>query len=177
MNKEKPLIGVIGPNAEKCNNEIYDFVFKLGVRLSERNICLVSGGKLGVMEAVFKGAKSAPESSLLTIGIIPEDEKKYANNYCDIVIPTGIGTARNKVIINTCDIIIAIAGGAGTLSEIAFAWQMNKPIIAYTGFDGWARNLAGKTIDNQNNSPVYSAISLEEITEKLDHLIQKIPKK
>ena len=170
MNKEKPSIGIIGPNADKCNDEIYDFAFELGVRLGIKNIYLVSGGKLGIMEAVFKGAKSISNSRLLTIGIIPEEERKYANDFCDVVIPTGIGTARNKIIINTSDIIIAIAGGAGTLSEIAFAWQMKKPIIAYTGFEGWAKDLAGKTIDNQSNIPVSSAVCLEEIMEQIDKL-------
>ena len=165
MKKKKPLIGIIGPNSEKCNIKIYEFAFNLGIMLGARHFHLVSGGKFGIMEAVFKGAKSVKERNALTIGIIPEENKKYANDFCDVIIPTGMGTARNKIVINTSDIIIAIAGGAGTLSEMAFAWQMNKPIISYTGFKGWAQNLAGELIDNQNNTPVSSANSLDEILE------------
>ena len=175
MNKKKPLIGIIGPNANKCSSEIYDFAFKLGIQLGIQHFGLVSGGKLGIMEAVFKGAKSILENKPLTIGIIPEENKEFANDFCDVVIPTGIGTARNKILINTSDVIIAIAGGAGTLSEMAFAWQMNKPVIAYTGFEGWAKNLAGKSIDNMYEVPIHSANSIDEILILLEKLIQKTP--
>ncbi len=175
MNRKKPSIGIIGPNADKCSKEVYEFAFKLGVELGLRDVHLVSGGKLGIMEAVFKGTKSVNGSKALTIGIIPEQDKKFANDFCDVVIPTGIGMARNKLIINTSDIIIAIAGGAGTLSEMAFSWQMKKPIIAYTQFEGWAKRLAGEKIDNQNDTPVYSADNLINVTEQLDFLMQKIP--
>ncbi len=175
MNRKKPSIGIIGPNADKCSDEAYEFAFKLGVELGYKDVHLVSGGKLGIMEAVFKGAKGVKGSKALTIGIIPEEDKKFANDFCDVVIPTGIGTARNKLVINTSDIIVAIAGGAGTLSEMAFAWQMKKPIIAYTEFEGWAKKMAGEKIDNQNDTLVYSAGNLVTVIEQLDLLIQKIP--
>jgi uncharacterized protein (TIGR00725 family) len=171
MNRKKPSIGIIGPNADKCSGEVYEFALKLGVELSLRDLHLVSGGKQGIMEAVFKGTKSVKGSKALTIGIIPEDDKKFANDFCDVVIPTGIGTARNKLIINTSDIIIAIAGGAGTLSEMAFAWQMRKPIIAYTQFEGWAKRLADKKIDNQPNTNIQPANSLVELLRQLDESI------
>lgn len=176
MEENKPYIGIIGPNENNCTREIYQFGVKLGKLLSEREINLVTGGKLGIMEAVLKGVKNGTsENKPITIGIIQDEAKSKGNAYCDIIIPTGMGTARNKVLVNTSDIIIAIAGGAGTLSEIAFAWQMNKPIIAYTGFDGWAKQLAGTKIDHLSKYPLYSAESISEIMELLDSLIEKIP--
>ena len=174
--KQKPYIAIIGPNEDKCTIEMYEFGLELGFELANRMINLLSGGKLGMMEAVFKGAKSNEECTITTVGILPYDEKSKANQYCDIIIPTGIGEARNKVIINTADIVIAISGGAGTLSEMAFAWQMHKPVIGYTGFDGWAKNLAGEKIDNQSKEPVLAANSLSEILEILDHEIKKFQK-
>lgn len=175
MKKKKPLIGILGPNGDKCDAETYMFAFELGAQLAAKHLYLVSGGKLGIMEAAFKGVKSISGSESLTIGIIPEEEKKWANDFCDVVIPTGIGTARNKIIINTSDILIAIGGGAGTLSEMAFAWQMNKPIIAYTGFDGWAKELAGKAIDERGGKLVYSAKNINEIIELVHLLMKKSP--
>lgn len=176
MEESKPYIGIIGPNENNCSKEIYQFAVKLGKLLSDREINVVTGGKLGIMEAVLKGVKNgSSDKKPITIGIIQDDAKSKGNSYCDIVIPTGIGTARNKVLVNTSDIIIAIAGGAGTLSEIAFAWQMDKPIIAYTGFDGWAKKLAGTKIDQVSKYTLHSADSLEQIMELLDKLIKEIP--
>jgi len=171
----KNIIAVIGPSEELCNEEIYNFAFDLGKSLAEEGFVLATGGKKGIMEAVFKGAKSAKNYYYgQTIGIIPDADKKSANEYTDIVIATGIGTARNKILINTSDIVVAISGGAGTLSEIAFAWQMKKPLIAYTGFDGWAKNLAGKKIDNRNTQAIFKAKNINEIINILSTLIKNM---
>lgn len=64
------------------------------------------------------------------------DTKEQANEYVDIVIPTGMGWARNQLIVNAADAIVSVAGGAGTLSELAYAWQSGKPVVCYTAFEG-----------------------------------------
>ncbi|MCK5169381.1 MAG: TIGR00725 family protein [Bacteroidales bacterium] len=163
--KEK-FVGIIGPGSDICTNEIYEFGLNLGKYLTDHNYLTVCGGKGGIMEAVCKGSKlSGKYIYPNTIGIIPSNDKAEANEYCDIVIPSGIGLARNSIIVNTADLLIAVAGGAGTLSEIAFAWQMNKKVICFTGFEGWAKNLAGKDLDLRNSNLLLSANTLDEIIE------------
>lgn len=168
--KRNLQIGIIVPNKDKCSTDVYKFAFDLGRLLAVNCYNVITGGKGGVMEGVFKGIKTTKNAGAITVGIIPEEDKEFANEYCDIIIPSGVGTARNKIIINTSDIVIAIAGGAGTLSEIAFAWQMNKPVLAYSEFEGWAKELAGKTLDNQSTRHIIKVNSLEEIIQTINHI-------
>ncbi|NOZ46647.1 MAG: TIGR00725 family protein [Chlorobi bacterium] len=159
----KKIVGVIGPNYENCTADIYNFGVLLGQKLSELDVIIASGGRLGLMEAVFKGAKQFNKGQIKTMGILPSGNKTEANKFCDLVVATGIGLARNSIVANTADILVAVAGGAGTLSEIAFAWQFNKKVICYTGFEGWANNLAGLNLDNRNTNLLLKAGSVEQI--------------
>jgi len=93
---------------------------------------LICGGLTGVMEAACKGAKSAGGR---TIGILPGYDKSEANPYVDIPIVTGLGYMRNNLVVKNADIVIAIDGKEGTLSEIAFALQMEKPILGINTWD------------------------------------------
>jgi len=161
---KRQIVSVIGPSQPSSNDMIYDFVVKLGKALVDNNCVIACGGMTGVMEAVCKGARESENYHFgCTIGIIPFTDKEHANEYCDIVIPTGIGMARNQIVANTGDVIIAIAGGAGTLSEIAFAWQFNKKVICYTGFGGWSEKLAGVDLDTKRKGLLVTAESLEDI--------------
>ena len=123
------------------------------------------------MESVCNGFVEVKKRKGKSIGIIPHDKKGAANPYCEIVIPTGIGTARNIIVVNTADILIAVAGGAGTLSEIAFAWQKNKHVICYTAFDGWAKQLAGQAIDSRRRKLLHEASSLKEIKDLISKIL------
>ncbi|MDD4156428.1 MAG: TIGR00725 family protein, partial [Candidatus Cloacimonetes bacterium] len=143
-------ISVIGPNSALCTNDLLDFAFNLGVTLVDLDYTVINGGMKGVMEAVFKGAHNSTNYAFgKTIGIIPSYERSDANEFCDIVIPTGMGYARNILVVNSSDTIIALAGGAGTLSEIAFAWQLGKTIYTFDNFGGWSKELADIEIDNR----------------------------
>jgi len=88
------------------------------------------------MEAACRGAKNAGG---ITIGIIPTDRKQDANPYVDIVIPTGLGHARNVLVVHAADALVAVAGETGTLSEIAIALKTGKPIV---GIQTW--NVGGR---------------------------------
>lgn len=161
-------LSVIGPNTSTCTAEIYEFGIQLGKFLVDLDYAIVCGGMKGLMEAVCKGAKQSDSYSFgKTIGILPGTNRNDANDYCDIVIPTGIGYARNQVVVNSGDAVIAIGGGAGTLSEIAFAWQFNKTVFCFTQFSGWAAKLANQTLDNRNNQPIVGLSSLDELKEEL----------
>ncbi len=126
--KSKP-IGVIGSSAP--SDKHYDYAVRVGKLLAEHGLMIVCGGLGGIMEGVCKGAY---EAGGLTVGILPDDAPESANGFVRIAIATGMGQARNKVIINTCKAFIAISGGYGTLSEIAFALAAGKPVI---GLETW----------------------------------------
>lgn len=167
----KPVISVIGPNAENCTQEIYDFGIQLGKGIVDSDWQIVCGGRYGLMEAVCRGARESEKYYFgCTIGIIPSENVKEANPFCDTIIPTGIGIARNKIVVNTSDIVVAVAGGSGTLSEISFAWQSGKPIICCTRFEGWAKKLAGQQIDFSREGATIPAESTEEILIEIDRI-------
>lgn len=161
-------IGIIGPASTLCTPEIYAFAVETGKTIGNLGLNLVCGGKDGVMEAACVGIA---ETTAQSIAIIPEDDKAFANAYAKIVIPTGIGTARNKIIINTADLLIAIAGGAGTLSEIAFAWQQGKTVLCVTNFGGMAAEMAGKQIDNRYANLLISVNTIDDIKKYLENKI------
>lgn len=140
MGKMKKIIAVIG--GRRVKKELLDEAEKVGRLIAQKGLALVCGGLNGVMEAVARGAKA---EGGLTIGILPQDDKREANEYIDIPIVTGMGIGRNVIIARTADALIAIGGEYGTLSEIAFALQMNKPVI---GIKTWEI----KGIINANNA-------------------------
>lgn len=117
-------IAIIGARA--CDDEISSIAEKLGGLLAENGYTIVCGGLSGVMEAVCKGAKSKNGK---TIGILPGNSPGEANPYIDVSIATGMGVSRNLIIIRSAVAVIAISGGFGTLSELAFALQLDKPVI------------------------------------------------
>lgn len=121
---KKLLIGIIG--TAKQEKELETIAEEVGRLLAQNSATIVCGGLTGVMEASCRGAKRAGG---LTIGILPGISSAGANPYIDIAIPTGISEARNLIIIRSSHALIAIGGGYGTLSEIAFALKLNVPVI------------------------------------------------
>lgn len=124
------FIAVIG--GSQVSRKIYNIAYKVGYEIAKNNAILINGGLSGVMEASSRGAK---DNGGLTVGILPGKDKKDANDYVDIPVATGIGEARNVIIINMADGIIAIDGEYGTLSELAFAMKKEKPIVGIDTFD------------------------------------------
>ena len=126
----KKVVGVIGGHI--CSNEVEQLAHNLGKNLAKVVEYLICGGLGGTMKAVCQGFKGAGGR---TIGVIPGYNKKEANPYIDIVIPTGLGLARNVLVVKSADVIVALPGEAGTLSEIAFALQFGIPIISLRSWD------------------------------------------
>src|SRR5690606_32400815 len=134
----------------------------LGRLAIESGFRLVRGGRDGVMAAASRGAKAASswrEGDV--IGTLPGYERPQANPFVDLAIPTGLDIARNVALVASPDVVVAIAGGSGTLSEIAIAWQLGKPVI---GLDlglgqpgGWAERAAGIAIDDRRSDQVRRA--------------------
>ncbi|MBP7496773.1 MAG: TIGR00725 family protein, partial [Bacteroidales bacterium] len=118
-------ITVIGDSSASL--ELCELAEATGKLLAEMGIVVITGGRGGIMEAVSKGVA---DIGGLSIGIIPSDKLEDANSYCSVVIPTGIGYSRNFLTVLSCDLVIAIGGRAGTLSEIIYGWVFNKPLLA-----------------------------------------------
>lgn len=120
----KRQIGVIG--GATCSAEIYEIAREVGGEIARNGFSLVCGGLSGVMEAACRGAR---EAGGITIGILPTTNKRDANPYVDLVIPTGLGHARNVLVVHASDGLVAVDGETGTLSEIAIALKVGKPIV------------------------------------------------
>ena len=160
-------IAVIGDS--KSNLETMKIARDIGKEIAKQNCVLICGGKGGIMEAACRGAQ---EQGGITIGILPGNDKSEANEYCTIIISTGMGWARNNIIALSADGIIAIGGRAGTLSEIAYSWMYKKPIIAIESVNGWSAQLAGKYLDDRNSKPIGKAKTAEEAVSSLLELIE-----
>jgi uncharacterized protein (TIGR00725 family) len=119
----KKMIAVIG--GRKTEKSLLKEAEEAGRLIARRGATLVCGGLGGVMEAASRGARSEGGQ---TVGILPHDHAKEANQFIDIPIATGLGIGRNVIIARSADALIAIGGEYGTLSEIAFALQMGKPV-------------------------------------------------
>ena len=129
-------ISVIGSG--EATPEAIRLAEEVGRELGKRGVTVVTGGLAGVMEAASRGAKEAGGT---TIGIIPGSDPAEANPYVDIPICTGIGYARNVIVVRSGRAVIAIAGAFGTLSEIAHALGDNIPVI---GLNTWSFSRNGQ---------------------------------
>jgi uncharacterized protein (TIGR00725 family) len=155
------LIAVVGSSS--ASQPVLDSAFKTGAEIMKAGFSLICGGLSGVMEAACRGAFSiVGTNSGRIIGILPGLDKQDANPYADIVIATGIGYARNSIIACTADAVIAVSGGSGTLSEIAFAWQYGKPVVVLGGLPGFSARLIGLSIDERRNDNIRGAADPEE---------------
>ncbi|MEN3033529.1 MAG: TIGR00725 family protein [Aquificaceae bacterium] len=121
-----PQISVIGSSNAK--EEELEFAFNLGRLIAREGYTLICGGRGGVMEAVCKGCFI---EGGITVGILPDYEAFDANRYLKVVVKTGLGWARNALVVASGDVVVAIGGSYGTLSEIAYAFILKKPIIGY----------------------------------------------
>lgn len=134
------IIAVVG-RGDGCTPEAYTLAEQVGREIARRGHVVVCGGLNGVMEAACKGAKSAGGT---TIGILPGHDPSDANAYVDYPIVTGIGYARNAIIVLTGSAVIAVHGEYGTLSEIAFALGYQVPVV---GLRTWTLTRPDGSID------------------------------
>ena len=157
------IISVFGSNG-KLEQEVLQIAEDIGKLIVDMGHRVCCGGRGGVMEAVGKGARQSKKwTGDQVIGLMPESDDSKANAYLDIVLPTGLGLFRNTLVAQTADLCISISGGAGTLSEIAFAWQIGKPVAAMSNSGGWSEKLAGTHIDHRfPDRPIANLNSIED---------------
>ncbi|MDP8262012.1 MAG: TIGR00725 family protein [Candidatus Ancaeobacter aquaticus] len=152
----KKRIGIIGAN--QCSHEIGKIAYEVGRHIAKKNAILVCGGLGGVMEEACKGAK---KENGMTIGILPGGNPDTANPYVDVPIVTSLNYARNILVVRTSEVLIAVGGRYGTLTEIAFALNVGHPVV---GIKTWDLNKIdhnkGIVIETNPEAAVAKALSL-----------------
>jgi uncharacterized protein (TIGR00725 family) len=128
-------VAVVGPGDASAGEE--GVAEEVGRLLARRGAVVVCGGLGGVMEAACRGAR---EEGGTAVGILPGPDRGAANPHVTVAIATGLGEARNAIVARAADAVIAVGGEFGTLSEIAFALKMGKPVI---GLGTWSLDLEG----------------------------------
>jgi uncharacterized protein (TIGR00725 family) len=129
MPERQTFLAVVGAGA--CDARLDRIAETVGREIAKARAVLVCGGLGGVMQAACRGARA---EGGLTVGLLPTETRESAAPEVMVPIATGLGEARNVLIARTCDALIAVGGEFGTLSEIALALKMGKPVI---GIDTW----------------------------------------
>lgn len=133
-------VAICGPR--ECDAPLREQAFETGRLLAARGAVVICGGYGGVMAAAAEGARSAGGT---VVGVLSGADREHANPHLSIVIPTGLGQARNAVIVNSGDAVIVIGGSWGTLSEVAFAVRGGRVPVVQLG--GWqVRDAAGRPL-------------------------------
>lgn len=124
-------VAVIG--AGEASQQVRKLAFEVGREIAGRGAVLVCGGLGGVMEAAAEGARS---SSGHTIGILPSYDADSANRHIEFAVATGMGEARNAIVVGSAQAVVALEGEGGTLAEIGFALKLKRPVVALGAWDG-----------------------------------------
>ena len=125
-----PYVAVVGSGVAK--DELYEKAHEVGRLIAERGATVVCGGLSGVMEAAARGATEAGGTA---IGILPDEDRRRQNEYLTYSVATGAGQARNLAVVCSGDVVIAIGGEYGTLSEIGLARKVGRPVVVLEGWD------------------------------------------
>ena len=161
----KTQVLVIGYSADHCTKKAYSLAYEVGREVARGGSILITGGLGGVMEAASKGAQ---EAGGFVVGIIPQEEKSDANAYSDVVIPTGLGYARDFVTAYAADGVIIVGGGVGTTIEACVAYSKSKPVVAIKGSGGAADRLADTYLDERKLVRIIGIDSPKEAVEYLE---------
>ena len=136
---EPTYLAVCGPAS--ANEQDLAWAEEVGRRIAQAGAVLVCGGLGGVMDAAARGCGSSGGTS---VGIVPGDKRVDASSHLTVVVATGMGEARNALVVKTADAVIAISGEFGTLSEIALALKMGKPVV---GLSTWELHKGGSPVE------------------------------
>jgi uncharacterized protein (TIGR00725 family) len=128
--RRTPYVAVVGPGDASASE--LQTAEEVGAGLAAAGAVVVTGGLGGVMEAACRGARSNQGS---TVGILPGEDRDAANGWVQIAIATGLGELRNGLVVRAADALVAIGGGHGTLSEVALALKLGRPVV---GLGTWA---------------------------------------
>lgn len=166
---KKAQIGIMGSAADlKYSKEALNFSKELGKLIAESGNILVYGAENDYTSLSTEAAKSASKNGGITVGVAGGKSKEIYGKYRPtVLINSGldIGGGREFNLVLSCDVIIAISGGSGTLTEMAIAYQANIPIIVIPMFGGWSEKLSDQYIDDRNRLKCLSATNPKEALE------------
>src|SRR3954447_24496667 len=137
-----PYVAVVGPG-DASPDELHA-AEEIGAGLANAGAVVVTGGLGGVMEAACRGARSAHGR---TVGILPGDDRDAANGWVEIALATGLGELRNGLVVRAADALVAIGGGHGTLSEVALALKLGRPVVGLGTWEVHGVNQASTPAD------------------------------
>ena len=120
---------MIGPHS--CDSETSALASEVGAGLARAGFTLVTGGEFGAMEAASRGAHEAGGT---VVGLLPGTDRAGGNQYSDITVATGVGYARNLSVVSSADVVVAVGGEWGTLSEIGLAGVVGRPMVLLAGW-------------------------------------------
>ena len=167
MSKKRQIL-VIGNNTNGCTPEHEKIAYDIGTEIAKSDSVLITGGLGGIMIAASHGAHDA---NGLSVGIIPQDDPAMANEYCDIVIPTGMGFTRDFLNALSADGVIIVGGGSGTLSEICASYMSKKPMVAIRNLESSADPYIDGYLDHRKNIKIIGVDTPQEAVEKILELI------
>ena len=167
MTKKRQIL-VIGNNTNGCTPKHEKIAYEVGEIIAKSDSVLITGGLGGVMTAASHGAHDA---NGLTVGIIPQNDATMANEFCDIVIPTGIGLARDFLNALTADGIIIVGGGSGTLSEVCAAYMYKKPMVAIRNMGGSIEPYIDGFLDHRENIKIIGVDTPQDAVKTILELI------
>lgn len=171
---KKIQIGIIGDSS--CSEEEKQLAYEVGKAIAQKDCILICGGRGGVMEGASQGCK---EHQGLVVGILPQidAESSEANPFLDVTIPTNMGWTRNSFVPMASDGVIVIGGKSGTMSEIAFAWMYDKPIVSLDNKiiseSAWGRKVANTKLDDRRNDIIVGISDPEKAVNTILKLINK----
>lgn len=174
---KKLQIGIMGSAADlKYSDEALSFARDLGKLIAKSGNILVYGAEKEYTSLSTEAAKVASKNGGITIGVAGGKSKKVFGKFRPtVLINSGleIGGGREFTLVLSCDVIIAISGGSGTLTEMAIAYQAGIPIIVVDKFGGWAEKLSDKYIDDRNRLKCISVKTPEEALKKAIEIVNK----
>jgi len=164
-----PQVAVIG--SSEANGHALEIAEQAGRVVAKLGAALVTGGRGGIMAAASKGCA---EAGGVVIAVSPHKYMDEVNEYSHYHIPTAMGWARNAITGISGDIVLVIGGAAGTLSEIAYAWMYDRPIIAMACCEGWSKRIAGQAIDYRRDDVVVGCQTIAELEVALKAQLEKL---
>jgi len=141
----------------------------IGGFIAGKGCVLITGGRGGIMEAASQGAA---ERGGIVVGILPGEGLDAANRFCTMVIPTGMGYARNVINILSADLVVAIGGKSGTLSELAYARIYGKPVVCCTFAGGWSAEFPNAGVDDYPGGRLMTARDVDEACRHIEYLLE-----
>lgn len=169
----RPMIAVLGSGQLDDGDPRLELAESLGTALVDARFRILCGARGGVMRAVARGGRASGawvDGDI--VGLLPGPDATDANPYVDVVLPTGLGEARNALVARA-DAVIAVGGSAGTLSELALAWRFGRPCLAFR-CDGWSGRLADTAIDDSREDVVHGVTTAEEALAVLGQVLKLV---